>query len=103
MRVLIADQNRTVTIRLYGLNGNEVTREYFSLFFLEVIEIHETTDTERNITGTDAEFTVATTEVYEALYNSIVAMQEAIDDVSDKVDEGRSHTEFIIDNRFYAI
>lgn len=103
MRVLIADQRKTVTIRLYGLTGNEVTREYFSLFFLEAVEIHETTDTEREITGTDAEFTVMTTDVYKELLVSVGKIQEALDDVSDRIDEGRSYEEFIVNNKIYAI
>ena len=58
MRVYIKDEKKTVAVRLYGMNGKECTRRYFDTFFHDVKEVHETTDEERELSGTDAEYTI---------------------------------------------
>lgn len=103
MKVFIADQNKTVTVRIYGLNGTEVTREFFSVFFLRVIEIHETTDEERRISGTDAEFTIDTYDHFKDFVGKIETIQQAIDDMSYLLLDGSTIDDYIIDDHLYAI
>ena len=103
MRVYIADSNKTVTVRIYGVYGHEITREFFSLFFLRAVEVHETTDEERQVMGTDAEFTIDTYDLFKAFADKIDDIQKAIDDISYLLIEGTQTTDYICDDRLYAI
>ena len=103
MRVFIADRKKTVSVHIYGVYGHEITREFFSLFFLRVIEVHETTDEERQVMGTDAEFTIDTYDLFKAFADKIDDIQKAIDDISYLLIEGTQTTDYICDDRLYAI
>ena len=103
MRVFIADRKKTVSVHIYGVYGHEITREFFSLFFLRAVEVHETTDEERQIMGTDAEFTIETYDLFKAFADKIDDIQKAIDDISYLLIEGTQTTDYICDDRLYAI
>ena len=103
MRVFIADRKKTVSVHIYGVYGHEITREFFSLFFLRVIEVHETTDEERQVMGTDAEFTIDTYDLFKAFADKIDDIQKAIDDISYLLIEGTQTTDYICEDRLYAI
>ena len=103
MRVYIRDERKTVFVRLYGLDGEECTRQFFDTFFHDVIEVHETTDDERNSSGTDAEYTIDERRLFDAFVSVIGNIQDSIDHVAMAMIDEEPIEEYTYDDICYAI
>ena len=103
MRLFIEDQRKTVTVRIYGLDGHEITREYMQLFFRQARELHITTDDEKEKYDTDAELTLTSYDVFKVFAGYIGTIQDSIDSVADAIGEKHACEEFIFNNHYYAI
>lgn len=103
MRIYIADKRKTATVRIYGIDGGECTRKYFDTFFHNVIEIHETTDEEREICGKDPEYTIDTYDLFMAFAAAIGIIQDSIDEVALAVINEQKTEEYTFDGQCYAI
>lgn len=102
MKVYIKDINKTATVRIYGITGKECTKEFFSVFFIRAIEIHQTTDEERT-SGTDGEFTFDTYELFREFAGKVGIIQSVLDDVSEMMIEGSVHEDWLIDNSYFVM
>ncbi|MBR1444133.1 MAG: hypothetical protein IJ583_11460 [Firmicutes bacterium] len=103
MRLYIEDQRKTVTVRIYGIYGNEITREYLLTFFGKARELRELSDEDRAGLNTDAEMSIASYDVFKVLAQYIGTIQDSIDAVADAMVSTNSVDEYIIDNALYAI
>ena len=103
MRVYIRDERQTVSVRLYGLDGEECTRQFFDTFFHDVKEAHETTDEEREISGTDAEYTIDEGRLFAAFAEIVGNIQDSIDHVAIAMIDEEPIGEYTFDDVCYEI
>lgn len=103
MKVYIRDERKTVSLRLYGLDGEECTRRFFDTFLHDVIEVHETTGEERAETDTDAEYTIDERRLFDAFVRVIGNIQDSIDHVATAMIDEEPIEEYTYDDVCYAI
>ncbi len=58
MKVFVREYCRDVTVRIYGIDGEERTKEFFRKYFSEVDGVYETTDEEREDYNSEAVYTI---------------------------------------------
>lgn len=102
MKVFIREYCRDVTVRIYGIDGEERTKEFFERYFEETIGVYETTDEEREQFGSEAEFTIDKADDYNYFAGKISSIQQAIDDIADSIINGAEIDRYV-DSVCYAI
>ncbi len=102
MKVFIKEYCRDVNIRIYGIDGEERTKEFFEKYFEETIGVYETTDEEHERFGSEAEFTIEKADDYNYFAGKISTIQQAIDDIADSIING-SEIDRYVDSVCYAI
>ena len=58
MKVFIKEYCRDVTIRIFGMDGEEHTKDFFEKYFYDVIGVEIMTDEERSEFLSEAEFSI---------------------------------------------
>lgn len=79
MRVFIREYCRDVTIRIFCLDGEERTKEFFDKYFSDVKDVGEMTDEDRAENLSEAEYYIATAEEFEYFAQKVGIIQTAID------------------------
>lgn len=79
MKVFIREYCRDVTIRIFGLDGEERTKEFFDKHFSDVRGVGKMSDEDRKENLSEAEYYIATAEQFEFLAQNIGNIQKAID------------------------
>jgi len=79
LRVFIREYCRDVTIRIYGLDGEERTREFFDKYFSYVRDVGKMSDEARAENLSEAEYYIATAEEFEYFAQKVGYIQTAID------------------------
>lgn len=79
MKVFIKEYCRDVTIRIFGIDGEEHTKDFFEKYFYDVIGVEIMTDEERSEFLSEAEFSIEKAAQFEFFAQHIGAIQTAID------------------------
>ncbi|MBQ8827384.1 MAG: hypothetical protein IJ007_09860 [Oscillospiraceae bacterium] len=79
MKVYIKEYCRDVTIRIFGTDNEERTKDFFEKYFYDVIGVGIMTDEERADNLSEAEFYIEKASDFEYLAQNIGAIQTAID------------------------
>lgn len=79
MKVFIKEYCRDVTIRIFGIDGEEHTKDFFEKYLYNVIGVDIMTDDERTEYLSEAEFFIEKAAHFEFLAQHIGAIQTAID------------------------
>ena len=64
MKVFIKEYCRDVIVRIYGIDGEERTKEYFEKYFENVEGVYPTTDEEKESYNSEAVYTITKAEYY---------------------------------------
>lgn len=103
MKVFIREYCRDVTVRIYGVDGEERTREFFEKYFSEVDGVYETTEEEHTKYCSEAEFTIERAEHYNFFAQQIDNIQRGIDDVAEALMRGEDIHSYAFDGYCYTI
>ena len=88
MKILVPETGEEVDIYIYGVDGDEHTRDFFEKYFLDDETICEFEDYFLKLLKTDADFVVDSDETMKELKEMAVMVQSAIDDYVLLRDEG---------------
>ncbi len=75
MKIFVREYCRDVTVRIYGIDGDEHTKEFFEKYFSDVKGIYETTDEKREDYNTEAVYTIVKADYYNFLAQQIESIQ----------------------------
>lgn len=102
MKVFIREYCRDVNIRIYGIDGEEHTKEFFETYFRETIGVYTTTEEEHEHFGSEAEYTIEKADDYNMFAGQINNIQKAIDEIADSILSGKEIDRYV-DNVCYVI
>ena len=103
MKVFIREYCRDVIVRIYGMDGDEHTKEFFEKYLSTVDGVHETTDEEHEEYRSDAVYTIEKAEHYNFLAQQIENIQRGIDEAAEAAAVGKDINEYIFDGIGYLI
>ena len=103
MKVFIKEYCRDVTVRIYGIDGEERTKDYFDKYFYNVNGVDIVNKKEREEYHSEAEYSIEKAEYFQFLAQHIEEIQNTIDIAALAIIDGRSEEEFIVDNACYLV
>lgn len=103
MKVFVREYCRDVTVRIYGIDGEERTKEFFRKYFSEVDGVYETTDEEREDYSSEAVYTITKAEYYNFLAQHIDNIQKGIDEIAEAEFRRETSQDYTFDNCCYVI
>lgn len=103
MIVFVKEYCRDVIVRIYGIDGEERTHEFFEKYLMDVDGVYETTDEERAEFHSEAAFTITKADYYEFLAQHIDNIQRGIDEVSAEMFKGRTVEDYTFEDACYAV
>ncbi len=103
MKVFISEYCRDVTVRIYGIDGDEKTKEFFAKYFADVGGVYETTDEERDEFNSEAKYTITKAEYFNFLAQHIDNIQKGIDEIAEAVIREEDVGEYAFNDVSYVI
>ncbi len=103
MKVFLKEYCRDVIIRIYGIDGDEHTREFFEKYLTSVDGVYETTEAERAEYRTKGVFTITKAEYFNFLAQQIGNIQQGIDEVADELMRGKTISDYTFNGVNYVI
>lgn len=103
MKIFVREYCRDVTVRIYGIDGDEHTKEFFKKYFSDVKGIYETTDEEREDYNTEAVYTIVKADYYNFLAQQIESIQKGIDEVAEAKFRNETAADYTFENCCYIV
>lgn len=103
MKVLIRETLRTVGVNIYGADGQLHTKEYFEKYFSDTDGAYPTLPEEKEEFETEAEWTIITEADFRHFAENLAHIQNAIDEVQDKIAEGDSKAAYTFGENCFLI
>ncbi len=103
MKIFVREYCRDVTVRIYGIDGDEHTKEFFEKYFSDVKGIYETTDEEREDYNTEAVYTIVKADYYNFLAQQIESIQKGIDEVAEAKFRNEAEADYTFENCCYIV
>lgn len=97
MRVFIKEYCRDVTVRIYGIDGEEHTKDFFDRYFYNVKGVSMLSEAEKSEYRSEADYAIEKGEYFECLAQHIGAIQTAIDHAAVGIINGRNKDFYTID------
>lgn len=85
MKIFIREDESNYHVRIYGLNGEQKTEEFFGKVFTgkDMTQVYRTTDEERRQFNTEAVYTFYSRAAFDKFCEYIDILQETIDLIAD--------------------
>lgn len=103
MKVFVREYCRDVTVRIYGIDGEERTKEFFKKYFADVEGVYGTTDEEREDYNSEAVYTITKAEYYNFLAQHIDNIQKGIDEIAEAEFRRETSQDYTFENCCYVI
>lgn len=103
MKVFIRECCRDAVVKIYGIDGEEHTKEFFEKFFLGCAGVYRTTEEEHTEYLSEAEFTVVKAGDFEYFAKNLGKLQNAIDIVAEGLKRGESIQDYTFNGRCYIV
>lgn len=103
MKVFILEEKRNVHIRIYGIGGEQRTKEFFDAVFVNMPCIYPTADDEKSVYGTDAEYTFESRAAFDKFCEFLEPLQETLDKIAEAVIEGDAAEEYGFEYENYIV
>ena len=87
MKVFILEEKRNVHIRIYGIGGEQRTKEFFDAVFVNMPCIYPTADDEKSAYGTE----------------SLEPLQETLDKIAEAIIEGDAAEKYGFEYENYIV
>ena len=103
MKVFILEEEREVHIRIYGVDGEQRTKEFFDAVFVNMSCIYPTTEAEKKEHDTDAVYTFESKAAFDKLCKYLDKLQGALDTISEALTEGDYEEEYSFEYANYIV
>ncbi len=104
MKVLILEEKRDLHFRIYGIDGEQRTEEFFKAVFGEKMScIYPTTDAEREEYHSEAKYTLTCRAAYDKLCEYVTELQETLDLIADAIINGDEKEEYEFEYAQYIV
>lgn len=103
MKVFIKEYCRDVIVRIYGIDGEERTKEYFEKYFENVEGVYPTTDEEKESYNSEAVYTITKAEYYNFFAQQIDNIQKGIDEIAEAKYRDETVSDYTFDTVCYVI
>ena len=103
MKVLIRETLRTVGVNIYGAVGQLHTKDFFEKYFSDTDGAYPTLPEEQEEFETEAEWTIITEADFKHFAENLAHIQNAIDGVQEKLENGDSRAEYTFNSDCFLI
>lgn len=103
MKVFIRECCRDAVVKIYGIDGEEHTKEFFEKFFLGCADVYRTTEEEHTEYHSEAEFTVVKAGDFDCFAKNLGKLQNTIDIVAEELKRGKSIQDYTFNGRCYIV
>lgn len=103
MKVYIKEYRRDVTVRIYGIDGQEHTKEFFDRYLYNVEGVDFVSDKEREAYRSEAEYSISKGEYFQYLAENIEKIQQAIDTAAVAIINGKSVSDYCFADSCYLV
>lgn len=103
MKVFILEEEREVHIRIYGIDGEQRTKEFFDAVFVNMSCIYPTTEAEKKEHDTDAVYTFESKAAFDKFCEYLEKLQDTLDTISEALFEDDSAEEYCFEYENYLV
>lgn len=103
MRVFIREEKRDVHIRIYGIGGEQRTKEFFDAVFVDMSCVYPTTEEERAEYGTTGVYTFESKAAFDKFCVYLEKLQDTIDKIAEAIIEGDDEKEYGFEYANYIV
>ena len=103
MKVFILEEEREVHIRIYGIDGEQRTKEFFDAVFVNMSCIYPTTEAEKKEHDTDAVYTFESKAAFDKFCEYLEKLQDTLDTISEALFENDSAEEYCFEYENYLV
>ncbi len=103
MKVFILEEEREVHIRIYGIDGEQRTKEFFDAVFVNMSCIYPTTEAEKKEHDTDAVYTFESKAAFDKFCEYLEKLQDTLDTISEALFENDSAEEYCFKYENYLV
>lgn len=103
MKVFILEEQREVHIRIYGIDGEQHTKEFFDAVFVGMSCVYPTTDEEKSEYGTDAIYTFESRAAFNKFCEYLEILQDTLDTISEALFKDDSAEEYSFEYANYIV
>lgn len=103
MKVFILEEEREVHIRIYGIDGEQRTKEFFDAVFVNMSCIYPTTEAEKKEHDTDAVYTFESKAAFDKFCEYLEKLQDTLDTISEALIEDDSAEEYCFEYENYLV
>ena len=103
MKVFILEEHREVHIRIYGIDGEQHTKEFFDAVFVGMSCVYPTTDKETSEYGTDAIYTFESKAAFDKFCEYLEILQDTLDTIAEALIEGDHEEEYGFEYANYIV
>lgn len=103
MKVFILEEKREVHIRIYGIDGEQRTKEFFDAVFVNMSCIYPTTEAEKKEHDTDAVYTFESKAAFDKFCEYLEKLQDTLDTISEALFENDSAEEYCFEYENYLV
>ena len=103
MKIFILEEEREVHIRIYGIDGEQRTKEFFDAVFVNMSCIYPTTEAEKKEHDTDAVYTFESKAAFDKFCEYLEKLQDTLDTISEALFEDDSAEEYCFEYENYLV
>ena len=103
MRVFIREEKRDVHIRIYGIGGEQRTKEFFDAVFVDMSCVYPTTEEERAEYGTTGVYTFESRAAFDKFCEYLEILQETLDTIAEALIDENSVEEYCCEYEKYLV
>ena len=103
MKIFILEEQREVHIRIYGIDGEQHTKEFFDAVFVNMSCIYPTTEAEKKEYDTDAVYTFESKAAFDKFCEYLEILQETLDTIAESLIDENSVEEYCFEYEKYLV
>lgn len=103
MKIFILEEQREVHIRIYGVDGEQRTKEFFDAVFVNMSCIYPTTEAEKKEYDTDAVYTFESRSAFDKFCEYLEILQDTLDTISEALFKDDSVEEYSFEYANYIV
>ncbi len=103
MKVFILEQHRDVHIRIYGIDGEQRTKEFFDAVFGKMSCVYPTTEEERTEYGTAGVYTFESKAAFDKFCEYIEVLQDTLDIIAEALIEDDTREDYCFEYSNYIV
>lgn len=103
MKAFILEEQREVHIRIYGIDGEQRTKEFFDAVFVGMSCVYPTTDEEKSEYSTDAIYTFESRAAFNKFCTFLEKLQDTLDTIAEALIEGDHEEEYGFEYANYIV